>query len=461
MIDVAAPAKRLLLELLVGETVVAHLMPDQPRDDIAKALGRPVSPGFVFEAETLALAAEMAASPDDPILVRIAGTDLTLASVRAARAGEFGAAEPEPAPSPRVPHAARAAVDRILLLPGFGCLAEGWVLSPQKRVAKLGLDFGGLKLPASPQAVYGKPRPDLAAAFPGSDHLAASAGFAAYFPEQDGLFDASDPNLTVEFADGTATIFPLEQSAVRLLGHAASVEDALPFFPGLAAEPFFPRFATAALAARRAAIQPPEPLTLVATPRTLVAVLPNDRDDRFLLFETLAAQCRKAPLPGLTLIAAAAASRPDATWMLRDFARDHQVPCSLFIAGETADAFAVLADILTDVQAKRFAFLADGIFPTDAGWDHIRAYLNGSATSLMFLGIAGETEPSARAFAWTAEKFCPFAAGQPAYLEGFHGDNGLNAADPKARFHAACARQARPFIPGMLAAEINAVAIEA
>ena len=90
-------------------------------------------------------------------------------------------------------------IDRILLVPGLGCLVEGWVVSPLKRVDGLRLRIGGAVMAAQPEATYWKPRLDLRTVFSGSDRLLQRAGFVALFSGPGDPEDFNDPMLKVVF----------------------------------------------------------------------------------------------------------------------------------------------------------------------------------------------------------------------------------------------------------------------
>ena len=78
-------------------------------------------------------------------------------------------------------YATETSVDRILLVPGLGCLVEGWVLSPIKRVEGLRLRVGASVMSADANSLYWKPRPDLLEAFPTAVAMTAQAGFVGLF----------------------------------------------------------------------------------------------------------------------------------------------------------------------------------------------------------------------------------------------------------------------------------------
>ena len=65
--------------------------------------------------------------------------------------------------------------DRVRVLPPFGCMIEGWVLSPLKPIQPFIPRIGSCVLHSDPLASAIKARTDLADAFPNYRQLCASA----------------------------------------------------------------------------------------------------------------------------------------------------------------------------------------------------------------------------------------------------------------------------------------------
>jgi len=348
-------------------------------------------------------------------------------------------------------YATETSVDRILLVPGLGCLVEGWVLSPIKRIEGLRLRVGASVMSADANSLYWKPRPDLLDAFPGAVAMTARAGFVGLFVGDAEPEDFADPMLKIIFQGGHSTNAAIHPGVFRRLGHSANLEDALAFFPALQEEAFFPRFAEAAIRAERAAMNPPVPLCLAPSRRALVLVLPEDRCDLFLLFEELSEQCRLRAadtdeanlscggigIEAVVLVAASRRHRSDALWLFREFQSTHGVTrgiaCSLLVIDDAAQGFALLPDILREVGASRFVFVGPDVFLKPAGWERARQALASDKGDLVFFGIESEafehrdlqSAPSARCFAWTTAAFIRWAIQAPAFLGGFFRDNGL------------------------------------
>ncbi len=335
--------------------------------------------------------------------------------------------------------ATECAVDHVLLVPGLGCLVEGWVMSPIKRIESLRLRVGASAMSADPESLYWKPRPDLLAAFPGSERMLERAGFVGLFSGDAEPEEFADPVLKVIFQGGSSANWPVAATVFRRLGHSARVDDALAFFPALQEEAFFPRFAAAAIRAERGAMNAPVVLSAARSRRVIVFVLPEDRCDLFLLFEELTQQCRTAGgIEAVAFIAASKSNRSDALWLFREFQAGpgaaQNIACSLLVIDDVSQAFALLPDVLRELGANRFLFVGAGVFLKDAGWARARQAMAPGSMDLVFFGMEAEeyeqhdTEGAgvtARCFAWSSGHFARWALNAPSFMGGFYRDNGL------------------------------------
>ncbi len=359
-------------------------------------------------------------------------------------------------------------VDRVLLVPGMGCLVEGWAISPIKKIEALRLRVGTSVMSADPENLFWKPRLDLLEAFPGSERLVRRAGFVGLFTGDAEPEDFADPVLKVIFQGGSSANWTVAARAFRRLGHSASVEDALMFFPALQDEAFFPGFAEAAIRAERGAMNPPMPVRVARSRRAMVFVLPEDRCDMFLLFEEVAQQCRRGGgIEAVAFVAAARSNRSDALWLFREFqaayAEPRGVACSLLVIDDAAQAFDLMPDILRALGASRFLFVAAGIFLTDAGWALARQALAPGETDLVFFGIeAGAFEQrdtgdgvTARCFAWSSGYFARWALTAPAFMGGFYKDNAMQRATAAPVIHRDVARAIRQAAPTRITEAVN------
>ncbi len=364
--------------------------------------------------------------------------------------------------------ATETSIDRVLLVPGLGCLVEGWVMSPLKRIEGLRLKIGGAVMTAHPDSLFFKPRPDLLGAFPGGDAMAARAGYVGLFAGDSEPEDFSDPVLKVIFEGGASANWPVSAKVFRKLGHSAGIEDARQFFPALQEEPFFPRFADSAIRAERAAMNPAVPLAIKRNRRTLVMVLPEDRCDLFLVFEELAQQCRTQndtdqPIEAIAFIASAKANRSDALWLFREFDASIAIDASFLVIDDAAHAFTLLPDILREIGTNRFVFLGAGIFLTVSGWRQARAALHAAGGDLAFFALeadafeqhAPDDAITARAFAWATGPFTRWARDAAAFLGGYHRENGLLRAPVAHMVHRDAARTSRTTVAPRIEEAVN------
>jgi hypothetical protein len=459
VVNLAMPGTPPTLALRVGRQTVARTTADRARNDIAGALGQSVTPGFFFAAEALRLAASRAATPSDLITICIDGTDFELDSAFAPMyVGDLHIASPAPgaadtAPAdPRPPPGAECAIDRLLVIPGFGCMMEGWVLSPQQPVVDFRLRLGGAAFTARPDATYRKARPDLLSAFPRAEYLIANAGFVALLTSDAKPAGAGTPIVQLVYADGSTASIELPPTLPRLLGHTATAAEALRFFPSLAAESFFGQFADAVVAAERARRTAPVAVSLNPSRHAFIHVLPDERSDLFLTFEFIAAACRENLVDGLTLIAATNTTRAAAPWHLRDLLASHQIPASLLTLPDTRQSFAALPDILRVTGVKRFAYVDASLFLPLAAYRRAAEYLRGAARQPLFLGLcpdsfanpADDDVPTSRCFAWTTQGFSRWAETAPTFLGGHYRDNLLCHTATAANFHRRCVHASVP-----------------
>ncbi len=371
-------------------------------------------------------------------------------------------------------HATETSIDRILLVPGLGCFVEGWVLSPIKRVEALRLRVGGAVMIAHPDSLYWKQRPDLLSAYPGSGHMIDKAGFVGLFSGEAEPDAFADPVLKVIFEGGGSANWSIAPHVFRRLGHSASVEDALLFFPALLDEAFFPAFAVAAIRAERGATRAPVPITVAASRRCMVFVLPEDRCDIFMLFEEIAQHCRAGgSIDALAFVAAARSNRSDALWLFREFQTTHGVPrgiaCSLLVIEDVAQAFGLLPDIVRTLGATRFFFAGHGVFLTELGWARVREALAPGVNTLVFFGLTadpferrtGGGEVTARCFAWSVGPFARWSLSAPAFMGGFFRDNALRQARSVQIVHPDAARSTRVRTVTRIREAVNAEVYEA
>ena len=117
-----------------------------------------------------------------------------------------------------------------MLVPGLGCLVEGWVMSPVRGIEGLRLRAGGVVMVAELAGLYWKARPDILATYPDRGGMVGRAGFVGLFAGDAQAEDCAEAVLKVVFREGGSANWAVSPALFRRLGHSASLEDALRFF---------------------------------------------------------------------------------------------------------------------------------------------------------------------------------------------------------------------------------------
>jgi hypothetical protein len=354
-------------------------------------------------------------------------------------------------------------VDHALLLPGFGCFVEGWVLSPVKRVAQLLLRIGSIVLSCDPVSLYFRPRGDLDTAYPNHCALTRHAGFVATFLGSVPSEELTDPVLKIAFADGTSSNHPIDPKVIRCLGHSAPLDDLLTFYPAIHAEGFFPIFSDAVRADARSAMGQALPFAVARASRVVVLTVPEDRSDAFLLFDEAERRLSNAEAsPGLVFVAGRGSLRSEAIALFDGLAATGVSSCSLFFVDDTDLGLYLLPAVLDLVDARSFVFVAAGLFLTEVGW---RTALNPPAAAdlpLELYEIEDRTSDCAsrrdvgfaECFGWSTRALATWVAELPIFV------NGAASAvpcDPRAEgsLIRRAARRSRPRTARVLATRID------
>lgn len=330
------------------------------------------------------------------------------------------------------------AVDRLLLVPGYGCLMEGWVMSPVKPVSRIALRFGDTVMACDPLSLHWKPRHDLVAPFPAFPALAGRAGFVASFFGNIPEAYPSDPILKVIFEDGTSANYVVPRNVISRLGHSATLGDAQALFPAIEYEPFFPDFAAALRKTAKTMAGEVVSLLPGKTDRAAIFAISPETCDAFYLFDMLRRHLQQDNLPpGLVFVAQRSTARSHAIYLFREFVRTTSIKASLILIDSIEYAFYALPQILRVAGARRFVFVGPGVILNDDGWQAMIDGLRPEASGLRFLEVDQDgPEPpaneaaSAACFAWDLGPFLGWAARSPGYVGGFWQDNGLLAAVP-------------------------------
>ena len=354
-------------------------------------------------------------------------------------------------------------VEHALLLPAFGCFVEGWVLSPVKRVAQLLLRIGSIVLPCDPASLYFRPRSDLDSTYPNHCALTRHAGFVATFLGSVPSEELIDPVLKIAFADGTSTNHPMDPKVIRRLGHSATLDDLLTFYPSIQAERFFPVFSDAVREETRSAVGQLSPFAVERAPRVVVLAVPDDRSDAFLLFDEAERRVSHGEArPGLVFVAARGNLRSEVVALFDGLAATGVTSCSLFFVDDIDVTLYLLPAILGMAEARSFVYVAAGLFLTEVGWG---AALNARAATdapLELYEIEDRARDlpscpefgSAECFGWSTRALARWVAELPMFV------NGAASAVPwdrrsKGNLIRTAARRSRPRMARVVAARID------
>jgi hypothetical protein len=358
-----------------------------------------------------------------------------------------------------------AGIDRILLVPGFGYLVEGWTLSPAKRIDQLQLQVHGKTFHCAPHSLYRKARTDLYQVYPAHAGQIAQSGFVACFIGNATKDDITNPMLKIMFENGGVWYQAIPHDAIRQLGYSANLDYLRQFYPAIEDEAFFPKLA-AALRQKPAAIKL-RTASLAPANAVLIIILPPDRCDLFYLFADLEYRLSFHSFDfGLAFAALDTSGWHDQLRLFSSLKKQFPIAASLFVAEEGIEPFDVIMPVLEATGAQRFLFAGPSVYLSDIGWGAAADSLSTDNEALVFY----EAEPeiwqpaqtataSARCFAWCADSFARWHETTPRSLGGFDQDNGL-AKDAKNVIHLKNASHyTRPHKVTTLEAAINASAL--
>jgi hypothetical protein len=328
----------------------------------------------------------------------------------------------------------QTAIERALIIPGFGCIIGGWALNPLHTPNRFSLRFGTTILNADEDSIVFSARPDLAAAAAGCDELLTRAGFVAVLRGNVNPREIDRPVLKIIYEGGMTTRHAIEPGVFRSVGTAASPETILSFYPSLYSEPFFEELALALRNADRSHADAWRFLASTPCTRAVVSVLSGSRSSAYLLSEQLRVHCADQKSVGVVLIADQGAIRSDALSLRASLVRESGISCSLVSAQRPTQALYALDSVLEALGCERFVFLGPGIFLTESGWESAFEYLHAADQFGCFFAVndpaaesteSDESMQCAAAFGWRREALSSWLRSAPAILGGHAGDNGL------------------------------------
>lgn len=363
----------------------------------------------------------------------------------------------------------RASADTVLILPGFGCLVEGWALSPLHSIEGFMLRVGKSVLMSEPRSIGSKPRSDLLSFAPDARRMAETGGFVAAFQGRMDEQDRGDAVLKVVCEGGLSTNHPVDAGAIKVLGASADFEQILQHFPAARTEAFFPELARCISEEVRRISSRTVSFETRTADNVLVVAVPDDGSDTALLFSDLSSAAqRRGRLPPVVVVARAGQHRSSVLSLFSDMRLNAAGASSLFFVPNPAYAVYALDEVLGRVGAARFAFVGPGVFPTEEGWDALLDHLEGQGKELMFLAAERSTNeaapadsgPRAECFAWHRDALSAWLARTPVFLSGSSGRSLALPTEATTASPGALARRGRRPTPSIFATWVNEVLTE-
>ena len=363
----------------------------------------------------------------------------------------------------------QAAADKVLILPGFGCLVEGWALSPLHAIERFMLKIGKSVLMSERSSVSHKPRPDLSSCASNVHGMVEAAGFTAAFPGQVDEHNTGDVMLKVVCEGGLSTNHAVSVDAIRVLGGSAPFEEVLQYFPSVRAELFFPELARCMSEGMRRRMSQPVGFDVRTAESVLVVAVPDDGSDMALLFSELSLiALRRGRFPPVAVLARAGRHRSAVLSLFSDLRRTVSAASSLFFVHDPAYAVYAVDEVLQTIGADRFAFLGPSIFPTDAGWDALLDRLERGGDDVVFLateGLADGSVPVASAaraecFVWRRRALAEWMAQTPVFLSGSAGRTLTLPVGSVPALPGVSAKRGRRPTPSIMATWVNEVLLD-
>ncbi|WP_062119273.1 hypothetical protein [Aureimonas sp. AU40] len=325
-------------------------------------------------------------------------------------------------------------VDRLLLIPGFGCIAEGWAVSPAKRTETFHLKIGDTVLTADETCTYFRPRTDLQGAFGSAPSVTARAGFTTIFRGALPVGASAAPLLRVVLEDGTSAVLRVDPKVPRRLDLVTDGDEVLALYPSLRFEPVYPALVSAVQDTLRAEWRAPAVLALAPAERAVVQRLPADEGNLRLVFDRAARYLPDLePGTGLAFVADTGRNRSEALLRFEELRARTEAPLSLFVVAHPDEVVAELPWMLARMEAKRFVHVGRGVALTAAGWAGARASLARRGHSVdRFEIVDDEGRPdridgalSAAAFGWSTPALIDWSRTAPRFLRGTHAGGAL------------------------------------
>jgi len=320
-------------------------------------------------------------------------------------------------PEPAARADLQVSVDRLLVLPGFGCFATGWALSALQAVRGFALKIGRTVLSMEETSLYFRPRPDLMTLFPDSAHLLNHAGFCCFFPADEALDLTGQVLLKVTLEQGAA-VHQVEPRHQCRLGHSAPLDALLQFYPAIETEPFFPGLAKFIRDESRAAGPGLTMFKITPARSAMIVALSEDRHDCLLALAEIRyyAGTHLPPDCAVTIIAGASQPHGEIIQMLEGLPA-----CNLVFTQNPEAALRVLPELLLLLKAEQFIFVPSRHYLSESGWRDAAASVAPGHDRLTFFGIYDpetleELNASGACFAWSWPGFARWSLNMPIRL---------------------------------------------
>jgi hypothetical protein len=329
---------------------------------------------------------------------------------------------------------AEASVDRLLMIPGFGCIVEGWAVSPTKRVQSFQMKLGDSVLVADESATYFRPRPDLTPVYGGGASIVARAGFVTVLRGALSRNVAGAPLLRVLYDDGTCSVHRVEPKLLHQLDCMADSADVLRLYPSLRYEAFYPALLAALRRGLAERVRGLRAFTVAPAQRVIVLRLPSEPNNVRLCFDCIARLgAALEPVVGFCLLADRAQGLVEAKLLFQELRSATSMPLSLFYVDDVNDGFCALPFILSQLLADRFVYVDRGVLLTAQGWEHAIKTLGRSGHSINFFEFVDDLGAldrvhgalSAACFGWTTAALLSWIEQAPPLVQGVFSTNGL------------------------------------
>jgi hypothetical protein len=329
--------------------------------------------------------------------------------------------------------AADASLDRLFLVPGFGCFLEGWSVSPAKRVQTCQLKLGDCVMAADDDATYFRPRPDLDCMGAGLADR-SRAGFVSLLRGDLPQAVTGPYLLRVIYSDGTSFVKRLDPKVLRRLDCMTDSTEVLRLYPSLRHERHYQALRDAI--ERQQAVRARWPVIVAVSPRRrlVVVTLPSEPSNIRLCFDHVARLQKPAdPNLGICFVARRTVNLPQARLLFEEFRESDLKFLSLVCVEDEFDGFAALPFVLSKLDAERFVYVDAGYILTQKGWREAIHELGLRGHSIRFLQVIDDAgspdrvngELTAACFQWTTAAFLQWQSSARRFVRGVFRNNGL------------------------------------